>query len=218
MSDSTSITAGERRYGTGELVRRLLGLAWQFRGDCLRSVLLSLALLVLGLAGLQLLGVAVDVIRHALDASQRAPVYPLGWRPPGAWTPLRVVTVLSGAIMVQALLRAWLTYQYNMVTARSSASTGKRRSSVVRLGLPVLGLAASDVTGPPKGAMERQVLACWLCQHTTRWRWVSQRLGMGDESRVTQAIRRVNGPAELGLARLKGQLERAYQTAAPDEL
>ncbi|MGA2864798.1 MAG: ABC transporter ATP-binding protein [Verrucomicrobiota bacterium] len=120
MSDLTSSEQrqNERRYATGELVRRLLALAWQFRGDCLRSVVLSLALLLLGLSGLQMLGVVVDVIRHALDAAQRAPVYPLGWRPPATWTPLQAVTVLSVAIVALALVRALLTYQYNMVTAR----------------------------------------------------------------------------------------------------
>src|SRR5690348_10838182 len=61
----------EHRYSTGELVRRLLALAWQFRRDCLLSVALSLALLLLGLLGLQLLGVVIDVIRHALDPLQR---------------------------------------------------------------------------------------------------------------------------------------------------
>ncbi len=108
----------ERRYSNGELVRRLLALAWQFRGDCLQSVGLSLVLLILGLIGLQLLGVVVDVIRHALDPSQRAPEYPLGWVPPANWTPLQIVTALSLAIVVQALFRALLTYQYNMTTAR----------------------------------------------------------------------------------------------------
>jgi len=108
----------ERQYSTNELVRRLLGLAWQFRADCLVSVLLSLALLLLGLAGLQLLGVVVDVIRHALDATQRPPVYPLGWTPPSGWTPLQIITALSVAIVAQAVIRAVLTYQYNMVTAR----------------------------------------------------------------------------------------------------
>ncbi|HTL56804.1 MAG TPA: ABC transporter ATP-binding protein [Candidatus Limnocylindrales bacterium] len=106
------------RYSTGELVRRLLGLAWQFRADCLLSVVLSLALLLLGLLGLQLLGVAVDVIRHALDSSQHAPVYPFNWIPPRSWKPLQIITVLSLAIIAQALLRAVLTYHYNMVTAR----------------------------------------------------------------------------------------------------
>ena len=118
MSDSPSSKHYERRYSTGELVRRLLGLAWQFRGDCLRSLALSLMLLLLGLAGLQLLGVVIDVIRHALDPTQRAPVYPFGWTPPAGWTPLHIVTVMALAIVVQAVLRAVLTYHYNMTTAR----------------------------------------------------------------------------------------------------
>ena len=118
MSESRPSQQFERRYSNGELTRRLLGLAWQFRGDCLQSLGLSLILLVLGLLGLQLLGIVVDVIRHALDPSQRAPSYPFGWAPPPAWTPLQIVTALSLAIVVQALLRALLTYQYNMTTAR----------------------------------------------------------------------------------------------------
>ena len=118
MSTAPSNTAREHRYTTGELVRRLLGLAWQFRRDCLVSLGQSLLLLLLGLVGLQLLGLVVDVIRHALDPAQRAPVYPFGWMPPPAWTPLQVVILMAAAIVVQALLRAVLTYHYNMTTAR----------------------------------------------------------------------------------------------------
>src|SRR6266851_8993724 len=118
MSEPTISNLHERRYSTGELVQRLLALAWRFRGDCLLSLTLGLALLLLGLAGLQLLGLAIDVIRHALDASQRPPVFPFGWRPPAIWTPLRIVTALSLAIIAQAIVRAVLTYAYNMTTAR----------------------------------------------------------------------------------------------------
>ncbi len=118
MSDSPSSKHYERRYATGELVRRLLGLAWQFRRDCLQSLVLSVILLLLGLVGLQLLGVVIDVIRHALDPTQRAPIYPFGWRPPAGWTPVHTVTVMALAIVAQAVLRAVLTYQYNMTTAR----------------------------------------------------------------------------------------------------
>jgi ATP-binding cassette subfamily B protein len=118
MSQSKPIAGVERQYTTGDLVRRLLALAWQFRGDCLLSVLLSLALLLLGLMGLQLLGVVIDIIRHALDPAQHAPEYPFGWHPPLHWTPLQLVMILSLAIVAQAVLRAWLTYVYNMVTAR----------------------------------------------------------------------------------------------------
>lgn len=105
-------------YRTGALVRRLLALAWRFRWDCLGSLLLSIVLLLLALAGLQLLGLAVDVIRYALDSTQRAPFYPFGWRPPAGWDPLQIVTLLALLIIAQALARAWLTFHYNMVTAR----------------------------------------------------------------------------------------------------
>jgi ATP-binding cassette subfamily B protein len=102
----------------GRLVRRLLGLAWSFRGDFLLSLGLSVAVLLLGLAGLQLLGAVIDTIRHALDPSGRAPVYPLGWRPPREWSPLHIVTLLSVAVIVQAFLSAALAYAYSTVTAR----------------------------------------------------------------------------------------------------
>src|SRR5215831_1168790 len=99
MSQS-QLNANERRYSTGELVRRLLALAWQFRADSVLSLALSLALLLLGLLGLQLLGVVIDVIRHALDPAQHPPVYPYGWKPPSHWAPLDIVIALSIAIIV----------------------------------------------------------------------------------------------------------------------
>ena len=108
----------ELRYSTGALVRRLLGLAWSFRGDCLLSLVLSIVLLLLGLFGLQLLGVVIDVIRHGLDPLVPPPVYPFGWSPRPEWSALDVVTILSLAIVAQALLRAVLTYSYNMAIAR----------------------------------------------------------------------------------------------------
>src|SRR5437868_1939992 len=118
MSENRRSTITARDYSTKELVRRLLGLAWRFKGDCLLSLLLSIALLVLALGGLQFLGLAIDVIRHALDSSQQTPQFPFGWRPPEEWTPLHTVTALSLGIIFQALLRALLTYAYNMITAR----------------------------------------------------------------------------------------------------
>ena len=120
----TTGTSKVKRHSTraippGNLVRRLLALAWRFRADCLMSVVLSLVLLLLGIVGLKLLGVVIDVIRHALDPSATAAAFihlagirrRIGRR-------CKVVTALSLAIVVQALLRAVLTYSYNMVTAR----------------------------------------------------------------------------------------------------
>src|SRR5271165_4458100 len=117
MAESFSQSRTNDRYATGELVRRLLGLAWQFRADCLYSLFLSVIVLLLGLAGLQLLGAVIDVIRKALNPALGTPIYPYGWTPPAGWTPLHVVVVLSLAIVVQAVLRAVITYRYNMATA-----------------------------------------------------------------------------------------------------
>ena len=118
MPETASQLSVDERYPTRELVRRLLALAWRFRMDCLWSLGLSVVLLLLGIAGLKLLGVAIDVIRYALDPSLPPPVYPFGWQPPTGWAPLRIVTVLALAIVAQAVLRAAITYAYNMVTAR----------------------------------------------------------------------------------------------------
>jgi len=116
--ETTKVVSADQRYATGQLVRRLTALAWRFRGDCFWSLILGLALLLLGIVGLKLLGVVIDVVRYALDPSLPPPVYPFGWRPPAGWTPLRIVAALSLAIVAQAVLRAALTYAYNMVTAR----------------------------------------------------------------------------------------------------
>lgn len=83
------------------------------------SVGLSLVLLLLGIVGLKLLGIVIDVIRHAMNpAGTTAPVYPFGWQPPADWSALHIVAALALAIVVQAILRALFTYSYNMVTAR----------------------------------------------------------------------------------------------------
>ena len=106
------------RYASAELTRRLLALAWRFRADCLWSQALSLALLLLGIAGLRWLGVGIDVIRHARNPAVPPPDYPFGWHPPAGWPPLRIVTALALAIVGLAVLRAVFTYAYNMITAR----------------------------------------------------------------------------------------------------
>ena len=118
MSESARNPPSDSRYSTGELAGRLLSLAWQFRADCIWSVVLSLVLLLLSIAGLKLLGLVIDVIRHALDPSLPQPLYPFGWNPPAAWSPLQIVAALASAIVVQAIFRALLTYAYNMTTAR----------------------------------------------------------------------------------------------------
>jgi ATP-binding cassette subfamily B protein len=108
----------DHKYSPKKLTRRLLALAWQFRADCVWSVVLSLILLLLGIAGLKLLGLVIDVIRRGLDPALPKPIYPFGWNPPATWSALQIVTAIAITIMVIATVRAVLTYSYNMITAQ----------------------------------------------------------------------------------------------------
>jgi hypothetical protein len=77
-------------------------------------------------------------------------------------------------------------------------------------GLVVLGLDARRLSETPKGTAHKQVLAWWLRQRTTVGRrWVSERLGMGEESGVTRAVRRVNKSREAELENMKALLRKA---------
>ena len=59
----------------------------------------------------------------------------------------------------------------------------------------------------PKGAPEKQVLAWCLRQRTTVGRrWVSERLGMGDESGVSRSIRAAKEGRDAELERIKKRL------------
>ena len=72
-----------------------------------------------------------------------------------------------------------------------------------------MGLAKRRWNGLSKGAAEKVVLAWWLRQRTTvSLRWVSERLGMGHYTRVTQAISRMNRRPGRGLRVLQRKLER----------
>ena len=75
-----------------------------------------------------------------------------------------------------------------------------------------MGLAEGQLAETRKGAWEKEVLAWWLCPHTTaRQRWVSERLGMEDETQVAQAIGRLKRKGQPELERLKRRLEQACE-------
>jgi uncharacterized protein YaeQ len=82
------------------------------------------------------------------------------------------------------------------------------------LGLAALKVGDRQLQDGAKGMREKQALAWWLCQKTTvARRWVCERLGMGDESRVSQAIRRMKEGRDRGLAKLKERLEKTGKEA-----
>ncbi|WP_437307281.1 ABC transporter ATP-binding protein [Sorangium sp. So ce388] len=96
------------------LLARLLGLTWAYRGRVFRVLGYQIVLLSLGLAGLGLTGLAIDILRHRLDRSVAAPALPLGL---GRLVdveraPMLAVLSIGAAILAMAAARAVLNYGY----------------------------------------------------------------------------------------------------------
>jgi putative transposase len=97
------------------------------------------------------------------------------------------------------------TYSGDEVRAHDQAQAEK----FLRVGLSALELNEQDLRDMPKGAMEKQVLAWWLRRKMIVSRkWISERLRMGDVSRVTQAASLVSENENITFMRLKKRLER----------
>ena len=97
---------------------------------------------------------------------------------------------------------------------RESHSGGAKRAhgeaaAQARLmsGLLALGLTEADVLKLPKAEAEKTALAWWLRERTTvSLQWVSQTLGMGHYTRVTQAVSRMKRKPTRKLQQLKRRL------------
>jgi hypothetical protein len=73
-----------------------------------------------------------------------------------------------------------------------------------------LGLSEAPLVESPQGAARKVALAWWVRPRTTvPLRWVSERLGLGHYSRVTQAVSRVRRRRGRKLEKLRGNLFQA---------
>ncbi len=101
---------------TAPTLRRLLGIAWSHRTDCLQLLGLQLILVVFTVAVFVLTGIAVDFIRHCADATVPAPALP--FFVPKDSDNVATLWWLSGGILVVALLRAALSFVFGLVSVR----------------------------------------------------------------------------------------------------
>jgi ATP-binding cassette subfamily B protein len=105
-------TTGAPTQTNGQLIWRMCLLAWRWRGQVVRCVLLQLVLLTLALSGLGLLGLGIDVIGHAFDpigpdnpGGNKPPSWPFDITPPEQWPAMAKVGVVGGLIFVIAAVR-----------------------------------------------------------------------------------------------------------------
>ncbi|KYF88355.1 sugar ABC transporter, partial [Sorangium cellulosum] len=111
---SPPASATARSRAGRSLLLRLLELTWAYRGRVFRVLGYQIVLLSLGLAGLGLTGLAIDILRHRLDRSVAAPALPLGL---GRLVdveraPMLAVLSIGAAILAMAAARAVLNYGY----------------------------------------------------------------------------------------------------------
>ena len=96
------------------LIRRLLALSWRYKAGCLKVMFLQTVMLAFGLLGLGFTGIAVDVLRHAIDPGAPLPKWPFHFTPPPDWTPMRTIEVLAGTVLVVAALRGLIDSWYRV--------------------------------------------------------------------------------------------------------
>jgi ABC-type multidrug transport system fused ATPase/permease subunit len=100
--------------GNATIIRRLLALGWAYRRHCLQVLGYQVALLALGLLGLGLAGLAIDVIRHQLQPAAPVARWPFGWTPPGGWSAMGQLALVSGIVLAMAAARGTLNYLYSI--------------------------------------------------------------------------------------------------------
>ncbi len=106
----------EREPSHAHLLRRLLALSWRYRGQCIAVFACQVVLLGLGVLGLGLSGLAIDVIRHALEPGSAPPVWPWGLKPQLGST-VQVLLTLGAAVLTAASARACLNYGYSVLAS-----------------------------------------------------------------------------------------------------
>jgi len=77
-----------------------------------------MVLLALGVTGLDLVGLGVDVMRHSLDRAAIEPQWPLGLTPPAHWGATARLALISGLVLVMAAARGLISFGYAIAVGR----------------------------------------------------------------------------------------------------
>jgi ATP-binding cassette, subfamily B, bacterial len=100
------------------VLARLIGMVWGYRRRSLLLLFLQIALLILGMAGLTMAGMGVDVIRYEIESRSAPPKWPLGLQPPAGMHGMSLLLVFGGSVLLLAVVRGVLNYFYDVCVAR----------------------------------------------------------------------------------------------------
>lgn len=107
---------GSPALSNAQLIKRMLRLAWGYRAQSIKAVVLQFFLLALALSGLGLLGLGIDVIGHGFNAfdaelnpnGAKSPPWPFGIAPPASWDTMERVAFVGILITAIGAVRFWL--------------------------------------------------------------------------------------------------------------
>jgi ABC-type multidrug transport system fused ATPase/permease subunit len=97
-------------------LHRLIQLTWQYRRACALVFTYQLLLVVLGLSGLKLTGLCVDLLRRELDANAPTVRWPLGFQPPPTWSVVHCLFAVGGLVLGVGLLHGVLSYRFALAS------------------------------------------------------------------------------------------------------
>jgi ABC-type multidrug transport system fused ATPase/permease subunit len=100
------------------VLARLIRMVWGYRWRCLLVLFLQIALLILGMTGLTMAGMGVDVIRYEIESRSAPPKWPLGLQPPAGMHGMSLLFLFGGSILLLAVVRGVLNYFYDVCVAR----------------------------------------------------------------------------------------------------
>ncbi len=115
MRDSS---LAEPREPEARVVRRLLQVTWRYRTRVLQVFACQVVLLGMTLGGVSLTGLAIDVIRRALDPSAPVPRWPRFVAFASGWPASSSILLVAGLVLVMALIGAALNYAYSVQVGR----------------------------------------------------------------------------------------------------
>lgn len=107
----------------GEIVRRLLLLAWRYRWACISLLALQAVLLVTAILTVQLGGISIDLIRYHQGLIPHPPALPWGLTIPDHLTPRGQVIMIAAVMIGVAVARCVM----NVIYAWSSSHIVNRR-------------------------------------------------------------------------------------------
>ncbi len=114
---ATTTTASplpDQDYPVSQLLLRLFRMSWQYRGGCVKVLVLQVLQLAFVLAALGFTGLGIDII-HAAAVPDKPPAqWPFGFVPPAEWTPMKQLLAVGALILIFSIIKMALAFLNTM--------------------------------------------------------------------------------------------------------